>query len=238
MLARGVSGVLVTGTDTGVGKTWVACALARALVARGMRVGVLKPAETGIPGGPRPSAIPAGTDAARLVDAAGCTAPVADVLPYAFALPAAPSVAAAEEGHAIDIDVVEAAYRRQASAHDIVLVEGAGGLLVPIVDAFTYADLAARLELPLLVVARTGLGTVNHTTLTERAARAADLEVLGVVLNPADGPVSAGDGRNLSVLAALLESPVLAQLEHGAAPEASVLAPVLEALLARGKRRG
>jgi dethiobiotin synthetase len=218
-----VPGVLVTGTDTGVGKTRVATSLVGLLRARGHSVGVCKPCETGVaaPWPPADAAaeLPAGSDAAALAAAAGSTDDVRDVLPVAYPLPAAPEVAARQVGETIDVDAIAAAYERLAAQHDIVVVEGAGGLLVPITPGFTFADLAARLSLPLVIVARTALGTLNHTALTERAAFAAGLEVLGVVLNSPDAEPDTADEANLAALEGLLSSPVLARLPHGTGPE-------------------
>ncbi len=251
-------GVLVTGTDTGVGKTWVTCALARALrdAAAGWdatgssasgadapgagapRVGVMKPCETGLDVEWPAEQLPEGSDAAALADAAGCSASVTDILPCAYRLPAAPSVAAAWQDAVVDLTVIEAAYARLAEQHEVVLVEGAGGLLVPLVAGFDFSDLAARLGLAVLVVARTGLGTLNHTALTVRAARARGLDVIGVVLDAAQGEVSASDRHNLSALPGLLgEVPVLAELAYGVAPTAGSMAAVVGAVL-RSTTRG
>ena len=209
-----MSGVLVTGTDTGVGKTRVACALARALVAEGLSVGVMKPAETGLAATAGDLA-PPGSDAAALIAASGCDAPLSDVAPYRYALPAAPSAAALVEGGPVSIDVVLAAFARLRARHDVVIVEGAGGLLVPLVGRYTYADLAATLQLPLVVVARTRVGTLNHTALTERVALAHGARVLGVVLNSPDGPPSDADRRNLAVLRDVVHAPLLGEVPYG-----------------------
>lgn len=210
-----MGGVLITGTDTGVGKTRVATWLARALADEGQRVAVMKPCETGVPS----EGLPADSDAARLLAASGCAAGLETVRPYAFPLPVAPSVAAREAGATIDQDLLDRSYERLRRDHDVVLVEGAGGLLVPLAPCLTFADLAARWRLPVVVVARTGLGTLNHTALTVRAARSAGLRVLGVVLNAVDEPVSDSDRHNLSDLERLAAAPVLAELPHGRLPD-------------------
>lgn len=189
--ARG--GVFVTGTDTGVGKTVVACALARALRARGIDVGVMKPIETGVgPEGP--------ADARALCEAAGVADPLEDVCPLRYALPAAPTAAARAAGEGIDLRVIDASYARLRARHDWLVVEGAGGLLVPAAPGVAMADLALRLGLPLLIVARAALGTINHTRLTLEAARARGLAVRGVAISHADGPLSAADAANLDEL--------------------------------------
>lgn len=167
----------MTGTDTGVGKTVVTAALALALRARGLDAGVVKPLQSG-----NAAADPEG-DAMLLKRWAGLAEEPEEIAPFAFRAPLAPLVAARLEGRSLKLDEVVARVRALAGRHELVLVEGAGGLLVPVGLAWTIADLAAALGLPLLVVARAGLGTVNHTLLTVAEARRLGLEVAGVVLN-------------------------------------------------------
>lgn len=207
-----MSAVFVTGTDTGVGKTYVACALARALRARGRRVAVVKPVETGVAGEP--------ADAGRLREAAGDPAPLDDVCPYRFRAPLAPAVAAAEARVAIDVDRIVALLRRRAAEADVLLVEGAGGLLVPIADRTTWADVAARARLPLLVVAANRLGTVNHTALTARVAAAMDLRTHGFVLSHPTPATDASAASNAATIAALTGLRCLGVVAHGAGGEA------------------
>ena len=168
-------GLFVTGTDTGVGKTMVSIALLRLAQQRGLTPIPFKPAETGC--APYPA------DARALWLAARPPVAEADVVLYAFRLPAAPAQAAAAEGANIDLQRIADRASVLAAQGDFLLVEGAGGLLVPYAAGVTCADIAARLRLPLLVVARTALGTVNHTALTLREAARASLEVAGVILN-------------------------------------------------------
>ncbi len=233
--------VLVTGTDTGVGKTRVTVSLGAALVRSGVSVGVMKPCETGIDpelgpardGEGTAARFASGSDAALLAAAVGCTDDAGDVRPYAFPLPAAPSVAARAAGATIDPAQLMAAHDRLAARHELVLLEGAGGLLVPLARGFGFADLARELRAGVLVVARTGLGTVNHTALTVGAVRAAGLPLIGVVLNSPDGPVSASDRRNLESLADVDEVPVLAEFPHAGEPSAGALAVLVERVLGR-----
>lgn len=165
-------GVFITGTDTDVGKTFVAAGLAAALRRRGVDVGVMKPVASGR------------LDDTRLLRAASGTADSQDqVTPVRLKAPLSPHLAARLEHRRIDIRTIERAYRGLAARHEVMIVEGAGGLLVPIRDGFTMADLAKRLGLPLLIVARDALGTINHTTLTVEAARSRGLQVVGVVVN-------------------------------------------------------
>jgi dethiobiotin synthetase len=219
-------GFFVTGTDTDVGKTVVACALARGLRERGHDAGVMKPIETGVGSeGPR--------DAIALRAAAGDVDPLEDVCPQRFALPAAPTVAAAAEGREVDLAAVDAAYARLAAQHELLVVEGAGGLLVPAAAGLTMADLAARFGLPLVVVARSALGTINHTRLTLEAARARGHDVAGLVISHATGPLSAADQANLQVLRREPGAPLLGEirpLASGQLPTSSEID--LDALLA------
>ena len=178
-LRRGGPGLFISGTDTGVGKTWVACRLAEWGRAQGWRMGVLKPAESGD-----------GGDAAALIRATGRPFPLELVRPFAFRLPLAPAVAAAAEGRKVALAPIRRALDEIAAQSDWTLVEGAGGLLVPYAPGLDGAGLAKRLGLPVLLVARAGLGTINHSLLSVEAARRRGLRVLGVLLN---GRARAGD---------------------------------------------
>jgi dethiobiotin synthetase len=210
--------VFVTGTDTGVGKTFVAAGLAAALKRRGVDVGVMKPVASG-----------AADDARALIRAAGVDDPLDLVNPIRLKEPISPHLAARREGRRIDLRVIDRAYRELARRHDVVIVEGAGGLLVPIRDGFTMADLAKRLGLPLLIVARDALGTINHTTLTVEAARARGLKVLGVVVNRMKpGRPDLAERLNPKAIADAARVPVLASLPWRPAKRAfNVIAKVL-----------
>lgn len=168
-------GIFVAGTDTGVGKTTISVGLVAALATRRRRVAVMKPCETG-----------RGDDAERLVAASGRKLDLALVRPYAFDLPAAPEIAARRARSRVDLGRIEHAYAQLRADADVTVVEGAGGLLVPLADGITNADLIARLDLPLLLVARTRLGTINHTLLTAEVARRRGLRLLGVVFSGTD----------------------------------------------------
>ena len=173
----------VTGTDTGVGKTTVACALLAAARARGLRALGMKPIETGCVAGP--DGIPLALDAIALESATRERRAAARYNIYRFAAPLAPSVAAELEGAAVALaPILRGVDRLRSLAPDLLLVEGAGGLLVPLTATTDMADLAVALALPLIVVARDGLGTINHTLLTLEAARAAGLDPVAVVMTP------------------------------------------------------
>jgi dethiobiotin synthetase len=186
-------GFFVSGTDTGVGKTVVGCALVRAMRGRRLDVGVMKPIETGVgAGGP--------LDALALRSAAAATEPLEEICPQTFALPAAPTVAAASEGRSVQIGPIREAFGRLRARHEWLVVEGAGGLLVPATGDLSMADLSRELQLPLLIVARAALGTINHTLLTLEAAVARGLPVVGVVISHCGGRLSAADAENLEAL--------------------------------------
>lgn len=196
----------VTGTDTGVGKTMVTCALLAALAARGLAVAGMKPVETGI------TERHAGTDAARIRRAAGDADDPHDVCPATYAEPLAPWVAAERAGRPLDVDALDAARARLEASADGIVVEGAGGLLVPFTRDASFADLAARWSLDLVVVAADRLGVLNHALLTVREAARRGLRVRAVVLNAVQPPVGdAVEFTNAATLRALLpDVPVLA----------------------------
>lgn len=172
-------GIFVTGTDTGVGKTIAAATLARLLRLNGVNVGVMKPVTSGCRDdhGELIS-----EDAELLCEAAGIQCG-ADIAPYCLREPLAPAEAAKIDGVRIDFARIREAFDRLAAIHDYVIVEGAGGLMVPLSGGLLIADLAREIGLPLLVVARPGLGTINHTVLTCFAAQQMGLRVAGVIVN-------------------------------------------------------
>ncbi len=220
-------GLFVTGTDTGVGKTTVSMALLRLAERRGRRPIPFKPVETGCD--------PEAADAAALWRAARPPIPASDICVHALRLPAAPSLAAAAEGVLIDLDVIVERAHAIAAKGDFLLVEGAGGLLVPYVDELTTVDLAARLALPLLVVARTALGTVNHTALTLREAARNGLTVIGVILSQTTAGAGPAEPGNAELIATLTGQNVLGTLPYlsmGAQTDPDLLADALEARLA------
>jgi len=174
-------GVFVTGTDTGVGKSVVAAALCAALAARGERVAALKPVVSGLDEEPGEF----GHDHKLLASVASANQSPEDVAPWRFGPPVSPHHGAELAGERIEPARLVAAAR----AHQLLVCEGVGGLLVPVTPGYLVRDLAIDLELPVVVAARTGLGTINHTLLTLEAARTAGLTVAGVVMTPwPEGP--------------------------------------------------
>ncbi|MGZ6694722.1 MAG: dethiobiotin synthase [Solirubrobacteraceae bacterium] len=188
-------GVFVSGTDTGVGKTVVAAALTAAMRAAGERVGAFKPVVTGIdePDGERPA------DHELLAAAAG--RPADEVTPHRFGPAVSPHLAAQLAGTELDPAALVAAARRVDC--DVLVAEGVGGLLVPLTPAYAVLDLACELGLGLVIAARPGLGTINHTLLTIRAARGAGLAVRAVVLTPWPQRPTAMQESNAAAIAEL-----------------------------------
>jgi dethiobiotin synthetase len=173
-------GFFITGTDTGVGKTLVAVTLTRALVARGLRVAVMKPVAAG---GIRTPAGSFNDDALELLAASNVKAPYDDVNPWMLSIPASPHLAARADGVAIQHDRIAAAFARLAAQSDIVLVEGAGGWHAPISATETMADVAGKLALPVVLVVGVRLGCLNHALLTRAALRASGLGFAGWIAN-------------------------------------------------------
>ncbi|MBS1107111.1 MAG: bioD [Deltaproteobacteria bacterium] len=206
MPARRSRGLFITGTDTGVGKTVVAGAIAAALRRRHRDVGVMKPIETGV-GTQGP------LDAISLCEAAGATDSLDLVCPQRFALPAAPSVAAAHEGRTVDLEVIRAAHAELSRRHAFLLIEGAGGILVPIRAGYSMADLAAEFDAPLVVVTRASLGTINHTLLTLEAIERRGLVLAGVVISHGSRVISSSDRANLAALRESLGARLAGEVE-------------------------
>ncbi|MDA8122121.1 MAG: dethiobiotin synthase [Deltaproteobacteria bacterium] len=178
--------LLVTGTDTGVGKTYVGCLLARRLAAEGFSVIPLKPVESGCSPGPDGKPFPA--DAAALRAAAASSLPLDAVCLYPLSAPLSPHLAARREATSIDIGRIRGAVEDAAVKSDVVLVEGAGGISVEIVEGYSFADLARESSMAVLVVAGNRLGVLNHVRLTIRYLESEGIPLFGVVLSdlPAD----------------------------------------------------
>jgi dethiobiotin synthetase len=170
-------GIFVTGTDTGVGKTVITAGVAAALRSEGMDVGVCKPIQSG-----HLATDPEG-DTMQLLSLSGLDDAPAMVNRYSFSPALAPLVAARLEDQTISADEVIGHVAQMDGVHDSLLVEGAGGFMVPLAPGWTVANLAGSLGFPVLIVARPGLGTVNHTVMTAMMIQASGLEVAGVVLN-------------------------------------------------------
>ena len=220
----------VTGTDTGVGKTTVSCAILAAARARGLKVDAIKPVETGCAADADGKLFPA--DAAALARAAFGDERKARAL-HVFHAPLAPSVAAELVGVAIDMELIEVGMQSlRAAKPDLLLMEGAGGLLVHLNEEIDMAGLARHFQLPLIVVARDSLGTINHTLLTLEAAARRDLTVAGVILCAAAPGTSRADAdRNALEITRRGRAPVLGILPHQPDLSPAALAAAAEAHL-------
>lgn len=173
-----MGGCFITGTDTGVGKTVITAALAQWLVAHHLPLGAMKPVETGWP-----TARPGRSDAARLRAACGLDAPLEMVCPYRFPAPLAPYHAARQARTTIRTAVIRRTFAALRHRYPLMLVEGAGGILVPVTRTTAMIDLIGDLELPVLVVGRSGLGGINQALLTLETLRARRIPILAVMLN-------------------------------------------------------
>ncbi|HLG43846.1 MAG TPA: dethiobiotin synthase [Nitrospirales bacterium] len=171
-------GVFITGTDTGVGKTIVTATVVTGLKAQGIDAGAMKPIVTGVP-----ASGSGGADPQWLLSISGVRDTLDAVSPYRFHIPAAPLVAAAHAGAPIDLNRIVNALSVLAARHECVIVEGIGGVLVPVTPDLFVVDLIKQLEVPTLVVARSGLGSINHTLLTLECLRSRGVRILGLVFN-------------------------------------------------------
>ena len=218
----------VTGTDTGVGKTTVSRALLAAATARGLRTRCCKPAESGCARSAGGGLIP--QDAEALWLATDREQPRESACLYRFEEPVAPGVAAERTGQNIDLGaIVRHVHALAQPGADLLLVEGAGGLLVPLGGGQTMADLALALSFPLLIVARPGLGTINHTLLTIEAAQARGLLIRGVIFSAAAlATETAGMVSNAEQIQRASGVPVLGTLPHLPAAPLPLLGAAIE----------
>jgi len=200
-----VKGIFITGTDTGVGKTAVAAALAWSLRSKGVDVGVMKPVQSGDD-----------DDAALLIEASGTRDSPCIVNQYTFKPPLAPSLAARMAGVEIEPELIKDSCKTIMGRHNRTIVEGAGGIMVPLVErgdkSYLVSDLIVELGLPVIIVARAGLGTVNHTLLTIDHARHKGIDILGVIVNGCPAEPSTSEENNPVMIAGLSGIPVLAVL--------------------------
>jgi dethiobiotin synthetase len=205
-----LGGLFVTGTDTAVGKTVVARLIVRSLVSTGVRVAVMKPVAAGsfmTPAGPR------NEDALGLIAESNVVMPYAAVNPYCLASPVSPHLAAREAGVSIELSRIQASFWALRAAADQVIVEGAGGWLAPLNEREFVADLAAALDLPVLLVVGLRLGCLNHALLSVAAIRQRRLELAGWIANhiEADFPRAAD---NVATLTQHIGMPPIARVDH------------------------
>jgi dethiobiotin synthetase len=201
-------GVFITGTDTGVGKTIIAAAITRALKMRGVSVGVMKPVETGCRMEGEKGLVP--VDGAFLQYMAETDTTLSDITPYRFETPVAPLIASEIEGRVIREEVILSTFKKIADDQDFMVVEGVGGLMVPVSRHLLVCDLIKLLDLSVIVVAGNTLGVINHTLLTVKAAENEGIRIAGVIINHTHSPHGdIAEDTNPGVLEKLLSVPVI-----------------------------
>jgi len=203
------NGFFITGTDTGVGKTFITAGITAVLKEKGLNVGIMKPVETGCPvkdGKLEPQ------DAIFLKKISGVDDDIDLINPYRFKAPLAPAVASRVEGKIVELNKIEECYKKLASRYSMMFVEGAGGLLAPINESETLADLVKLLNLPIIIVAASRLGAINHTLLTVRYAQAIGIEVKGIILNYPFLAIDETLSTNQAEIKRLTSIPVLGEL--------------------------
>lgn len=217
-------GFFVTGTDTGVGKTLVACSLLRAFAARGMKAVGMKPVACGAE--PRGGAL-VSADVEQLIESGNVNAPREHVNPYCFEPPIAPHIAARRAGVTISLDRIETSARALAALADIVIVEGVGGFRVPLGTDIDTSELAARLALPVVLVVGLRLGCLNHAALTVESVSARGLKLAGWVANHIDPEMAAAED-NVRALDEQIGAPRLARIAYTPAPNLRASAAAFE----------
>ena len=218
-------GVFMTGTDTGVGKTLVSCALIHAVQARGVTVAPMKPVAAGAMRGALGWI---NEDTAALMQAAGISAArCADVTPILLREPMAPHIAACREARRIAVAPILEAYARLREGSTFIVAEGVGGFMVPLDADFDSVGLARALELPVVLVVGLRLGCLNHALLTAAAIRSAGLELAGWVANAIDPRMTASD-ENVAALEERLGAPLLGRVPFTEAPDARALARYID----------
>lgn len=218
----------VTGTDTGVGKTLVCCALLHIFAAQGQRVAGMKPVAAGCDEDER------NEDVKKLHAASNILASFAQVNPYSFIHPVAPHIAARNAGVRIDFSRILAFYHELSARADVVIVEGIGGFKVPLNERQDSADLAQQLGLPVILVVGMRLGCLNHALLTAGAIESCGLKLAGWVANVLDADMPALRD-NIAALEQRLAAPLLGVVEYQAQPDARVAAAQLNILTAKEK---
>jgi dethiobiotin synthetase len=218
-----VSGILVTGTDTGVGKTEIAAGLLAAFRARGISAVGMKPIASGC--SPGDDGLQS-DDAIKLMAASGVEAPYREVNPYALANPIAPHIAAGQAGIEIKLGVIRKAYMALAERAERVVVEGVGGWRVPLGPALALSDLPNALGVPVILVVGLRLGCLSHSLLTAESIRARGVRLAGWVANEIDPDMLARD-ENVATLAALIDAPTLGVVPRLDLPKPEVVAEYL-----------
>lgn len=227
-----MSGLFIAGTDTSVGKTLVTAGLAGFLRQQNIDCGVMKPVESGVVEGSKES------DSYFLKEVSGVADDLDLINVYAFADPLAPGVAAEKEGVTIDFENIAQAFGRLSLLHRHVLVEGAGGLLVPLAADKTVVDLIKSLQLPVLLVGRLGLGTLNHTLLSLEYLQQQQVPVAGVVLSATEAAGDLSTHTNPQILEQWTDVPLWGVIKHlpQAKNKEQVIAAVGEAIGSKSRK--
>ena len=192
-----MKGIFITGTDTGIGKTIVTCGIALSLKAKGLDVGIMKPIETGC--NPNPE------DALFYKTMLQLDDTLNTICPIQLKAPLAPSVAAEQENKVISLSHITDTYKKLSQEHDFILVEGAGGLMVPVLDDILMAHLPVILKIPIILVAGNKLGGINHTLLSYHYAEAIGLKVLAIILNIPTQQIGIAEKTNYNTLRKLID---------------------------------
>ncbi len=207
----------ITGTDTDVGKSLIACALIQAFAARGYRAAPMKPIAAGTI---KINGVDMNIDVAALREVSGSTAALADINPYCFSEPIAPHLAARHQNVVVEMDVIRAAFARLNADADTVLVEGAGGFLVPLSMTQSMAEIPAALSLDVILVVGMRLGVLNHALLTVEAIRSRGLTLAGWIANTAvAGATMLAFDENHATLERMIPAPLLGTVPHDAHSE-------------------
>jgi len=213
-----VDSFFIAGTDTGVGKTVVAAGLARALRRQGVDVGVMKPFASGTPDGTKYRV----GDVRRIMEAAGVSDDIGLVNPQFYPIPASPYAAGRATGLAADVPHVMESFSRLSESHDLVIVEGMGGVMVPILEGYFLYDLIREMGIPAVLVVPTRMGAVSHALMSARTCRSGGVKVAGIVIKDLDDGYRADElGSDLAALAGL---PVLGTVPRCASLDHDVLA--------------
>ncbi len=199
-------GIFITGTDTEVGKTIIAGGLARLIRNMGINVGIMKPVETG---GKYKKGKLIGKDTEYLIRMSKIQDTYRHINPYVFEHPLAPYVAAELEGKKIYKKKILTSFRNLTDKYDFLVVEGCGGFLVPVTSNYMISDLAGDMKLPIIIVSRAGLGSINHTLLTLNHAQRSGLKVLGVIINKTSKNIQISEKTNPQVIRAFGGVPIL-----------------------------
>jgi len=211
----------VTGTDTGVGKTLISCALLYAFAEQGKSVAGMKPVAAGCDGDDL------NDDVKKLRAATNILASLGQINPYSFIHPVAPHIAARHAGVSINLSRIQESYEELAAQAEVVIVEGAGGFQVPLNETHDSADLAVALGLPVIVVVGMRLGCLNHALLTVRAISDCGLKCAGWVANVLDADMAALE-ENIQALQQRIKTPLLGVVQHQLSPDAHATAAYID----------